>query len=266
MAECALGVSFAPIGTGSQIDHVDAEHLSLHGEARPVAIDAPRSSGYINCGRPLPGFEVEIRDERGALLPDRRCGRIFLRGPSVMSGYFGNVDATREALSADGWLNTGDLGYCVDGNLHITGRAKDLLIINGRNIWPQDIELLAEQQPEVRPTDTSAFSIAGEDGGEVAVLVVQCRETDASALTSLVERLQQAIYAEFGINCLIELVPPHTLPRTSSGKLSRSTARKEFLERHAGERWKNASRALISDGARVRMRAPADEARVVATG
>lgn len=264
MAECALGVSFAPIGTGSQIDHVDAEHLSLHGEARPVAVDAPRSSGYINCGRPLPGFEVEIRDERGALLPDRRCGRIFLRGPSVMSGYFGNVDATREALSPNGWLNTGDLGYRVEGNLHITGRAKDLLIINGRNIWPQDIELLAEQQPEVRPTDTSAFSIAGEDGGEVAVLVVQCRETDPAALTSLVERLQQAIYAEFGINCLIELVPPHTLPRTSSGKLSRSTARKEFLERHAGERWKSAPRALISEGARARMRGGADEPVVVA--
>ncbi|TDU28953.1 fatty-acyl-CoA synthase [Panacagrimonas perspica] len=254
MAECALGVSFAPIGTGSQIDHVDGEYLSMHGEARAVGANVSRSSGYINCGEPLPGFEVEIRDERGGLLPDRHCGRIFLRGPSVMSGYFGNVDATREALSIDGWLNTGDLGYRVNGNLHITGRAKDLLIINGRNIWPQDIELLAEQQPEVRPTDTSAFSIAGEDGGEVAVLVVQCRETDAAALASLVQRLQQAIYGEFGIHCLIELVPPHTLPRTSSGKLSRSTARKEFLERHSGERWKDAPRALISDGARARMR------------
>jgi fatty-acyl-CoA synthase len=246
MAECALGVSFAPIGTGSQIDHVDAEHLSLHGEARPAAPDSPRSSGYINCGKPLPGFHVEIRDERGALLPDRRCGRIFLRGPSVMSGYFGNLDATREALSPDGWLNTGDLGYRVDGNLHITGRAKDLLIINGRNIWPQDIELLAEQQPEVRPTDTSAFSIAGEDGGEVAVLVVQCRETEPQRLTSLVERLQQAVYAEFGIHCLVELVPPHTLPRTSSGKLSRSTARKEFLERHRGERLHGGAHALLN--------------------
>lgn len=254
MAECALGVSFAPIGTGAQIDHIDAEHLSRHGEARQVADTGTRSSGYINCGKPLPGFEVEIRDERGGLLPDRRCGRIFLRGPSVMSGYFGNVDATRDALSPDGWLNTGDLGYRVEGNLHITGRAKDLLIINGRNIWPQDLELLAEQQPEVRPTDTSAFSIAGEDGGEVAVLVVQVRETDPASLGSLVQRLQQAVYAEFGIHCLIELVPPHTLPRTSSGKLSRSTARKEFLERHAGERWKDAPRALISDAARTRLR------------
>jgi fatty-acyl-CoA synthase len=168
-------------------------------------------------------------------LPDRRCGRIHLRGPSLMSGYFGNPEATREVLSADGWLNTGDLGYSVNGALHLTGRAKDLLIINGRNIWPQDIEHLAEQQPELRPTDTSAFSVTGDDGSEVAVLVVQSREIDPAKLASLSDRLLQTIYAEFGIHCLIELVPPHTLPHTSSGKLSRSTARKEFLERRGAE-------------------------------
>ena len=119
--------------------------------------------------------------------------------------------------------NTGDLGYRVDGALYLTGRAKDLLIINGRNIWPQDLENLAEQQPEVRPTDASAFSVPGSDGTEVAVLVVQCRETgSASAQAELADRLHEAISVEFGIRCLIELVPPHTLPRTSSGKLSRS--------------------------------------------
>jgi fatty-acyl-CoA synthase len=184
---------------------------------------------------PLPGYEVEIRDAAGRPLPDRRCGRIHLRGPSIMKGYFGNPEATGEVLSADGWLNTGDLGYRVDGALHITGRAKDLMIINGRNIWPQDIEHLAEQQPELRPTDASAFSVTGDDGGEIAVLVVQAREVDPAKLASLSDRLLQAIYAEFGVHCLIQLVPPHTLPHTSSGKLSRSTARKEFLERHGAE-------------------------------
>lgn len=256
MAEVALAVSFAPLWTGPHIDHIDGEHLSLHGEARSrEASGSPsRDSGYINCGQPLPGFEVEIRDDQGRPLADRKCGRIFLRGPSVMSGYFGNEEATREVLSLDGWLNTGDLGYRVNGDLHITGRAKDLLIINGRNIWPQDIECLAEQQPEVRPTDTSAFSVVGGDGAEMAVLVVQCREPDPAALASLADRLRQAIYAEFGINCLIELVPPHTLPRTSSGKLSRSTARKEFLERHSEEKLRESPRCLVSDGGRARTR------------
>lgn len=237
MAECSLAVSFSTVGGGTVVDRVDAETLALHGRAEAVTSTDPsvRVNAFMNCGVPLPGYEIEIRDADGRPLPDRRCGRIHLRGPSLMSGYFGNPEATREVLSADGWLNTGDLGYSVNGALHLTGRAKDLLIINGRNIWPQDIEHLAEQQPELRPTDTSAFSVAGDDGSEVAVLVVQAREIDPTKLASLSDRLLQAIYAEFGIHCLIELVPPHTLPHTSSGKLSRSTTRKEFLDRRRAE-------------------------------
>jgi fatty-acyl-CoA synthase len=138
-------------------------------------------------------------------------------------------------LSEDGWLDTGDLGYRLDGSLYLTGRAKDLLIISGRNIWPQDIEQLAEQQPELRATDSSAFSVPSGDGQEAAVLVVQCRDTDPSALASLAQRLRSAVYEELGIECLIDVVPPHTLPRTSSGKLSRSSARKQFLQRHGVE-------------------------------
>lgn len=237
MAECSLAVSFAPLETGASSDVVDIDQLAHHGEAVPATADGTVAKGkaFINCGQPLPGYEMEIRDERGRPLPERRCGRIHLRGPSLMSGYFGNPEASREVLSADGWLDTGDIGYQANGSLYITGRAKDLMIIKGRNIWPQDLEHLAEQQPEVRPTDASAFSITDDDGSETAVLVVQCREADPRKLASLAERVQQAIHVEFGIHCVIELVPPHTLPRTSSGKLSRSTARKEFIERRSAE-------------------------------
>ncbi len=233
MAECALGVSFAPVGSGPRSDLVDIDRLSRTGEAHPP-IDgeaAVKGKAFIDCGRPLPGFEVEVRGDKGNALPERRCGTVYLRGPSVMSGYFGNPEATQEVLSDDGWLNTGDLGYFADGSLFVTGRAKDLMIIKGRNIWPQDLEYLAEQQPEVRPTDASAFTVTDEDESEAAVLVVQVRETDPVKLASLSVRLKQAINAEFGIHCLIELVPPHTLPRTSSGKLSRSMARRDFLKR-----------------------------------
>ena len=236
MAECSLAVSFAPLERGASSDWIDIDTLSREGVAHPVASrEGAKAKAFINCGVALPGYEVEIRDEAGQALPERHCGRIFLRGPSLMSGYFANEEASREVLSADGWLDTGDLGYAVDGALHLTGRAKDLMIIKGRNIWPQDLEHLAEQQPEVRPTDSSAFSITDADDEEMAVLVVQTRETDATRLALLADRLQEKIHAEFGIQCLIELVVPHTLPRTSSGKLSRSSARKEFVERRRHE-------------------------------
>ena len=150
-----------------------------------------------------------------------------------MSGYFGDDQATRETLSTDGWLNTGDLGYRIRDNIVITGRQKDLIIINGRNVWPQDLEYLAEQQPEVRTGDASAFSVPGENGEEKAVLVIQCRESNMAKRMSLQERVYGLVREELSIDCFIELVAPHTLPRTSSGKLSRSGARRDFLKRVA---------------------------------
>jgi fatty-acyl-CoA synthase len=138
---------------------------------------------------------------------------------------------TQDVLTSDGWFNTGDLGYFVKNGLFITGREKDMIIINGRNIWPQDLEFVAEQQPEVRTGDASAFSVPGPDGQEKTVMMVQCRVSSDPRRAELRKRLQRLIYQELGIDCTIDLVPRNTLPRTTSGKLSRSKARKEFLRR-----------------------------------
>jgi fatty-acyl-CoA synthase len=232
MAECSLAVSFSPQGAGALVDTVDLERLSRDGEASALAEGAAgaRAKSFVDCGKPLSEFEVEVRDAAGHPLPDRRVGRLFLRGPSVMTGYFDNAEASRQALTPDAWLDTGDLAYRVGGSIFVTGRARDLMIIKGRNLWPQDLEHLAELQPGVRTSDVSAFAV--DDGeGDAAVLVVQVRETDADRLADLVDRLQQEIQAEFGIRCVVDLVPPHTLPHTSSGKLSRSMARAEYLAR-----------------------------------
>jgi fatty-acyl-CoA synthase len=113
----------------------------------------------------------------------------------------------------------------------ITGRQKDLIIINGRNIWPQDLEFIAESQPEVRTGDASAFSVTTPVGDDQAVLVIECREPRAGQRMELVTRIQALIRQDLGIDCFIELVPRNTLPRTTSGKLSRSGAKKDFLER-----------------------------------
>ena len=239
MAECSLAVTFAPLGQGADVDHVDINALAYEQKARPLHprqhSDRARSTNFTNCGAPLPGYEVEIRDAQGQVLPERHCGTLYVRGPSIMSGYFGDLKSTREVLSPDGWLNTGDLAYRVGNGIVITGREKDLIIINGRNIWPQDLEYLAEQQPEVRTGDASSFSVPDANDEERAVMMVQCRESDEQKRTDLRERLHSLIREEFGIDCLIELVPRNTLPRTTSGKLSRSGARKEYLKRVAAE-------------------------------
>jgi fatty-acyl-CoA synthase len=161
---------------------------------------------------------------------------IHLRGPSVMSGYFNLPEETAHALCGDGWLNTGDIGYLADGVLTITGRKKDLIIIHGRNIWPQDLEHLAETQPEVRVGDALAFSAPDHEGEEMCVLVVQCRERDPNKRHGLVRRLTAIVRTELGLDCYVELVPPHSLPRTSSGKLSRAKARLDFIAAHDEER------------------------------
>jgi fatty-acyl-CoA synthase len=241
MAECSLAASFAPLDHGLELDCIDSDHLAERREAKPsgssvLSETQGRATTLVNCGIPLPGYEIEVRNEHGRVLPERHCGTVFVKGPSVMSGYFNDPEATAEVLSSDGFLNTGDLGYRIGDSLVITGRVKDLIIINGRNIWPQDLEYLAEHQSEVRTGDASAFSVPGGDGEERAVLVVQCRESDVVKRAGLIERLHSLIREELAIDCFIELVPPHTLPRTSSGKLSRSGARREFLKRLGSER------------------------------
>jgi len=238
MAECTLGVSFSPLNHGFSTHHIDSDQLADNHKAVLLDSDEPNGRGrhFVNCGYALPGFEIEIRDDDGSVLPDWHSGTIYLRGPSVMSGYFGLPEETNNVLSEDGWLNTGDIGYLADGLLTITGRKKDLIIIHGRNIWPQDLEHIAESQPEVRIGDALAFSAPDNEGDELCVLVVQCRETDPGKRHNLVRRLTALVRMELSLDCYVELVPIHSLPKTSSGKLSRSKARLDFIAAHDAER------------------------------
>ncbi|MDZ7783625.1 MAG: fatty acyl-AMP ligase [Halioglobus sp.] len=233
MAECTLGISFSPLHSGFTTHYIDADHLS--DKHQVLLLDEQDTHGrgrhFVNCGVPLPNFEVEIRDD-DKVLDDWQTGVIHLRGPSVMSGYFNMPEETSHALSEDGWLNTGDIGYMVDGVLTITGRKKDLIIIHGRNIWPQDLEHVAETQPEVRSGDAVAFSAPDADGEETCVLMVQCRERDPHKRNALVRRLTALVRMEMGLDCHVHLVPNRSLPRTSSGKLSRAKARLDFINSH----------------------------------
>ena len=171
---------------------------------------------------------MEIRDDSGKPLGEREVGRLFVSGRSVMRGYFGEVEESARAL-ADGWLDTGDLGYWCEGELVITGRAKDLIIVNGRNIWPQDIEWAVEALSGVRRGDACAFSTDIEDGEQVVVLV-QASAGDADVRDALVGTIRQTVRETAGIDCRVELISRRIgLPLTSSGKLSRSRAKARLL-------------------------------------
>src|SRR5581483_7591410 len=148
----------------------------------------PAARTFVACGPALPGHEIEVRDAGGKTLGERQIGRVFFRGPSVMRGYFGQPELTRETLSADGWLDTGDLGYLLHGEIVITGRAKDLIILNGRNIWPQDLEWAAEDGvAELRRGDVAAVSVENKDeeDAERIIVLVQCRTSDPEARAKL---------------------------------------------------------------------------------
>jgi fatty-acyl-CoA synthase len=231
LAEATLAVSLMPPGEGIRLELVEENELSGgQGDAAPKCDDRPkRYRAVVNCGRPVTGMEVEIRGPDGEPLPDRGIGKVYVRGTSVMHSYFRDEESTRAVLSPDGWLDTGDMGYMSRGYIFIVGRAKDMIIINGRNHWPQDIEWAVEQLPGFKSGDIAAFAITGPSGEETPAVLVHCRVSDAEERGRLRDEIRERVRAITGITPVVELVPPRTLPRTSSGKLSRTKARNLYL-------------------------------------
>jgi fatty-acyl-CoA synthase len=228
LAEATLAVTLMPPGEGIRVELVEEERLS--GTPRDLSRPA-RYRAIVNCGVPVRGMELAIRGESGHSLPDHHIGKVWCRGTSVMHSYYRDPEAT-SACMVDGWLDTGDMGYMVDGHLFVVGRAKDMIIINGKNHWPQDIEWAVEQLPGFHQGDIAAFALETESGEEVPAVLVHCRVSDPAERLKLHDEIRDKVRSITGMNCIVELVPPRTLPRTSSGKLSRAKAKKLYL---AGE-------------------------------
>ena len=237
MAEATLAITFHDLAAPPLSDEIDLDRLERTGRAEAPTARTERSRVFVRCGKVLPGHELEIRNDLGRPLDELHIGRVHVRGPSLMREYFGRPLDTQAALSGDGWLDTGDLGYLRDGQLVITGRAKDLIIVNGRNIWPQDLEWSAEREVAgLRTGDVAAFSVDSDDGRDEAVVVlVQCRGTDAAVRQSLRDEVVAVLRARHGVEAEVVLVQHNSLPQTSSGKLSRSRARRQFLDGHLAE-------------------------------
>ncbi len=225
LAEATLAVTIMPPGEGIRVELVEEERLS--GTPRDLSRPA-RYRAIVNCGKAVKDMAIEIRGEHGEVLADHHIGKVWCKGPSVMVGYFRDPEAT-EACLVDGWLDTGDMGYLVDGYLFIVGRAKDMIIINGKNHWPQDIEWAVEQLPGFNHGDIAAFSVETETGEESVAVLVHCRVSDPVERQKLHDTIRDKVRSILGHSAIVELVPPRTLPRTSSGKLSRAKAKKQYL-------------------------------------
>jgi acyl-CoA synthetase (AMP-forming)/AMP-acid ligase II len=228
LAEAGLGVTFPKLGSDPVVTEFDRESLSTEGRAQ-------RGSGrkLPSVGAPLPGLSIEIRDPDGLALPEGWVGRIFISGPSITTGYYNDPEMTADILGADGWLNTGDLGFFFEGNLYIAGRAKDLIILRGRNYAPQEFEDPLYETDGIRLGCSVAVSTSVEGQGEQLIILAEkdarSDRPDAEIVTDIKSRLLTAVSME---PWHVEILEPGTLPRTSSGKLRRSEALRQFL---AGE-------------------------------
>ena len=237
IAESTLAVSFAPLARPLVTDRVRLDALSDDREAVPCPPEA-EGTELVSCGFPFEGHALAVMDPAGAQLPDRRVGEIVLRGPSVMVGYLGDPVATAAGVR-DGWLHTGDLGYQVDGELFVCGRIKDLIIVGGRNYYPTDVEWAAAEVPGVRTGNVVAFGLVAPGGG--AERVVLCAETrhPPAQYVALGHAVRAHVMQATGLRLdEVLLLPPGTLPKTSSGKLQRSKTREAYL------------RGTLADGAR----------------
>ncbi len=230
MAESTLGVCFVNADEEIRVDVIDRAAMKEFGVAEvSTETDPDLVRSFVVCGRPLPAHRMRVVNVTGKELGEREIGCIEIAGPSLMSGYFRDAAATAAIMREDGFMDTGDMGYWLNGEIVITGRAKDMILHNGRNIWPQDIEWSVEKLQAVRDGDVAAFAVEGSLGEDCVCVLVQCRLRDAEAIEAVRKAVRAQIARTIGIEARVVMIPPKSLPFTSSGKLSRAGAKTMFV-------------------------------------
>lgn len=241
LAECSVGLAFPPLGRGAVVDRVRREPLLTAGRALPAETNDPTALRFAACGLPLPGHQIRVVDDSDRELPERSEGRVQFRGPSTTSGYYRNPAATRELFHGE-WLDSGDLGYLANGEIHITGRTKEIIIRAGRNIHPAELEEAVGDLRGVRKGNVAIFgSLDPVTATERLVVVAETREADPLARATLISEITALASDLVGLPPDdVVLAPPNTVLKTSSGKIRRV-----------------ACRTLYEDGAIGRSRRPA---------
>jgi fatty-acyl-CoA synthase len=235
LAEATLAVSVPKLGAGYRVDRIERAAFESEGRAIPAQPDDPAFLEFVNAGKPVPNVQVRIVDAEGRDLGERTQGSLWFRGPSATSGYYRNPAATAELLRDGDWLDSGDLAYWGEGEIFITGRAKDVIIKAGRNLYPHEVEEIAGRVAGVRPGCVVAFGAPDARTGTER-LVVTAEVRDMASSKRIESEIARAVDEAMGLPPdLIVLLPPQSIPKTSSGKLRRSETRRLFLEGKLGK-------------------------------
>jgi len=239
LAEASLGLTVPPLDRGPLVDCVEREAFTTQGRAVPAKTDDAAVISFVSSGKALPRHDLMIVDENGSEVPDRTEGFLWFRGPSATSGYYENAEAT-EKLFPRGparlpdeypWLNSGDRAYRADGEIYVTGRVKDIIIKGGRNLYPHEVEELSAQVEGIRKGCVVAFGLKDEHKGtEKLVIVAESRETVASRRAAIAAAITDHISRGLGLPPdRVDLIPPGSIPKTSSGKLRRDETKQLYL-------------------------------------
>jgi fatty-acyl-CoA synthase len=234
MAEATLAMSFSHLDEAFRAEIIDGDIYAAEGRAVPVPKDQQAGRNtieFVSCGWAFPHHEVRVIDDAGNTLPGRKVGEIVFSGPSVAGGYFENPEATAASFRPDG-LRTGDLGYMADGEIFVTGRKKDLIILNGRNYDPQSIEWVVADVEGIRMGNVIAFSRPAKNSEE---LVIVAETKQGGDIEKLVTEVRNRVRENFQMNPAdVVLLPAGALPKTTSGKLQRQKARAQYLDGSLG--------------------------------
>jgi acyl-CoA synthetase (AMP-forming)/AMP-acid ligase II len=229
MAENVFAVTQGGIGTPLTVDHVDGRSLLTERVARPVPVDQDGLK-MLSCGRPLSNVRVRVLSEQRTDLPERHLGEIALQSDCMLTGYYHREDVTRQAFH-EGWYLTGDLGYLADGEVYVTGRKKELIIVGGKNVYPQDLERLASGVAGVHPGRVVAFGIDDEEAGTEDVVVVAEADTeDETERQQIADAIRQRVTQGSDVALRrVQVVGPKWLIKTSSGKPARLACKEKYL-------------------------------------
>ncbi len=236
MAENTFAVTQSQPGAAPTVDIIDRDRMLERHIAQPAdATDAP-TLRMVSCGKPIPNTKIRIVDADRQPIPERHVGEIALRSDCMLSGYYHREEETTRALEG-AWFYTGDLGYIADGELYITGRQKDLIIVGGKNLYPQDIEAIMNEVPGVHPGRTVAFGVWNEALGTEDLAAIAEAETDAEGeRKAIVKAIRMRIAQSTDATArYVQVVGPRWLLKTSSGKIARGANRDKFLREILGQ-------------------------------